>query len=203
MIRTQIFFADLSDLKSALGSHNEEIKKQILSSLGYGENDADSESDKWRQGVSDLIDEANVSTAASQIAFNRLPKVLHIPTFSEFADWEDAVYWDLAQALEEKGVDKRLVGYLKMLYSGRRIDQTDQVLERYASLTETDSLNNFADIPRHSYLTNGETQELIRLLKETPVEDLDEELQEFITEELKPALAKSVELGKGLLFIVE
>lgn len=202
MIRTKIFYADKPDLESSISSHNGELKKQILSSLGYTDM-TDNKARRWIDGINNLIDEGNLTTRASQIAFNALPEVLHLQAFSEYADWEDFVYWDLATALEELKANIRLIGYLKMLFYGRRIDQNYPDVEKYALLNDTDSTNQFEEIARHCFLTQVEVQELDRLLKEAPLSKLNEDLQEFLSEELQPALAKAIILDKGMLLIIK
>ncbi len=156
MIRTQLYFADITDLKSKLDSSDKVLKKQLSDIPAYG-----------------------------------------------FADWEDTIYWDLAETLEKKGADKRLIGYLKMLYDGRRFDRKDPDLDTYSKLTETTSTNQFEDIPRHCYLTIVEVMELNQLINAIVLEDIDVELKEFVTEELKPALSKAIDMDKGLLLVIE
>lgn len=203
MTRVQIFYSNLSDVTSKIGSRDRGLKKQLLKSLGYDDS-SDNESAKWTEGINDLIDEGNLETYASQVAFNRLPQILNFPAFSPYADWGEEIYWDLVEVLTNLGSNQNLVGYLKMIYYGRRIDKTNIGVRIYIEDTDKASLNQFKDIPHHSFLNLEEVQVFSHLLKEASIKNIDdEELKRFVSIELEPALEKAKEMGKGMLVIVE
>lgn len=202
MIRTQIFYINLTNLQSVLGSRNETIKKQILASLGYTD-EKDSEAQYLLQGINTLIDKGELNIALAQTAFNQLPPILGALAFSDFADWATEMYWDLAMYFQRLQSNPRLIGYLKMLYHGRRIDRDDKNVEYYAQLNDSDNTHQFKDIPRHCLLSVEETEELLNLLEDVSLEKLDHESQEFLSTELNPALKKALDLNKDFLLIIE
>ncbi|HBL51840.1 MAG: hypothetical protein A3D24_03740 [Candidatus Blackburnbacteria bacterium RIFCSPHIGHO2_02_FULL_39_13] len=205
MVETQIFYTNLAEIVSKLGCEDIKLKKLLLKSLGY-ENVSNGEATRWIEGVDLLIDKSSLETSASQIAFNMLPKALNMPAFSQFAEWSDDIYFELAEAIKNLGGNEKLIGYLKMIYYGRRVDKTDLGVDVYINNESANRLasDQFNDIPHHTFLSLDEAMDLNNLLEEFQIDNIDnDELKEFVSEELKPALEKAKELGKGMLVTAE